>query len=1083
MKRFFVQAFIFMIAVCAFSGLEASEQLLMNAVRRGRLADVKKYLDQGFTQEIVDTTGRNLLLQAAVYNQLGLVEFFINNRANVNKMDHKGNTLLHVLAENRAAKAAGMIKLALQNGAYLSAKNFEGQTPAGRALQKGNAAAFKMFLDAGYDKNGTEQNKPVALYAYTAGQRAITKMLIEAGTDVNRADTGGETLLHLAAGNDDVAMVKDLVDAGAKIDLRGAEGKTPIIYALEKNRIKSADLLLKKGADLNVADRRRKTALHYMAPLQLASGLISQVPSEGVNLNARDDTGMTPVLAAAAAARWNNVDLLASRGADVNIADSSGKTVLLMAAEKGNVNLLKSLVEKGGDVRKADGQGQTALHFLAGQRSKQAIQLIPELIGKGAQVNARTSAGASPVGIAIAGRNTAAFTALLDAGAEKDGLELNVQPLIVFAYEKRQDAMTKTLLEKGADVKKSGSDGVTLLHAVAARDDWQFAGYVLNLGPDINARDASGKTPLLSAIDKSAIRVAGLLIEKGADVNAKDRQGQTALHYLAAARNATALMMKAKDAGIAVDGKDNLGRTPLAIAVENNRVDNVEYLLNNEADVNGRDHNGVDLILVAYGKNRAMLNHFIMKGAKLDVRAPDGKTLLLMSLEKNDTQLLKMLTEKGANVNERQGNGKYPLELAVEKRQYDGARILLDASADFRVKDVKGRPLLSLAIEKKSDSIVKLLLEKGADPNGRDEGGRNHLQQSFDENQPNVFKMLLEGNADGNTRDASGSPLIAQAADKNRVDFIRHLLDRNVQVNATDGNANTALIIATWKGYYQPAKLLAEKGAEVNHRGQDGESALFKTVEAPYNGELIARTLAKQGGDVKAVNAAGDTLLHRSIKGRKFNLFELFLSLGADPNIANKNGDTLLMQLSNIDPPSGKGAAYNKLKAENKDSLKLIQTLLKNGADPNVMNRYGQNALNMSRVKRNFDIVSALLSGGAKVNLQDKYGNTVLKKEAMDYIGNYRLLDGLRQSTQKMVELFVSAGADINMQDKNGCTALTHVIKEMNSRNEKKVLDIVPYLLSKGSRADIKDKDGKCARDYARASGNSELQRLLGGGY
>ena len=37
-------------------------------------------------------------------------------------------------------------------------------------------------------------------------------------------------------------------------------------------------------------------------------------------------------------------------------------------------------------------------------------------------------------------------------------------------------------------------------------------------------------------------------------------------------------------------------------------------------------------------------------------------------------------------------------------------------------------------------------------------------------------------------------------------------------------------------------------------------------------------------------------------------------------------------------------------------------------------------------------------SGGAQVNLQDKNGNTVLKKEVMDYIGNYRMLDNLKQS-------------------------------------------------------------------------------------
>ncbi len=1082
MKRFFARAFVVMIAVCAISGLEASEQLLMNAVRRGNLNEVKKYLGQGFTQEVIDSSGRNLLLQAANYGHLALVDFFIGNRANISKMDHKGNTVLHILAQNRSAKAPDLIKKALQAGAFLGAKNYEGQTPAGYALAKGNAAAFKVFLDSGYDKNSVEGGVPVVMFAYLKGQNAIVKSLMEAGADINRADTGGETLLHHAASRNDAAMVKNLLASGAQINAKSADGRTALMYALDKNRIPIAETLITKGADVNVTDRQRRSILHYLAPLQQAPQLIKQLPSEGLNINARDDSGKTPLLIAAMSARWSNVELFASKGADVNIADSVGKTPALMAAEKGNTAVVKSLLDRGADMRKADSSGATVLHLLAGQRGKAPLSLVPEIIAKGGQVNAKNAAGATPAGIAVAAGNAPMFQLLLESGAEKDGLELNSLPLAVYAYEKRQKDIAKLLLEKGADVKKTGSRGETLLHSVAAQDDWQFANLVLGYNPDLNARDDTGRTPLLSAIDKSAIRVAGLLMEKGADVNVKDRQGQTSLHYLAAARNATGLMEKAKAAGIRVDAKDNAGRTPLAIAVESNRVDNVEYLLNMGADVNGTDHNGVDLILVAYGKNRAMLNLFITKGARLDVRAPDGKTLLLMSLEQNDTQLLKLLTEKGANVNEKQANGKYPLEFAIEKRSYNNAKLLLDNRAEHGVRTEKGNPLLALAIEKKSDSIAKLLLDKGADPNGRDASNRLHLQQAFDENQPAIFKELLDHNAEANAKDSAGASILAQAAEKNRPVFMSYLFEKNVELNPQDANSNTPLIVATWKGYYQPVKLLLDKGAAVNHRGQEGETALFKTIDAPYNAANLITLLAKQGGDVKAVNGAGDTLLHRSVKARKFGLFEQFLKLGADPNVANKSGDTLLMQLSNIDPPSGKGAGYARMAAENRDSLKLIRALLKNGADPNVMNRFGQSALNSSRVKRNVDIVKELLGSGAKVNLQDKSGNTVLKKEVMDYVGNYRMLDNLKKQSQQMIDLFITSGGDINLKDKFGVTALTHVAKEFNSKNEKKVLDIVPYLRGKGARNDVPDNDGKTALDYARQSGNSELVSLLSGG-
>ena len=962
MKITTLRIFLSIAILFVLTGVNATEQQLSNSVKRGRLVDVKKYLDQGFSQEIVDSAGRNLLLQSAVYRHLHLVDFFIGNRANIAKVDHKGNTVLHILAENTSPKAAGTIQLALKNGAYLGSKNYEGQTAVGKALLKGNTAAFRVFLEAGYDKNSLESNMPVVTYAYLKGRTPIVKALLDAGADINRPDAEGDTLLHHASSRNDAAMVKSLLGNKVQINVKNAQGKTALMLALEKNRIPIAETLIKSGADVNITDRQKRNILHYIAPILQANKLITMISTDGLNIDARDDGGNTPLIIAAEKARWNNVDLFASRGADVNVSNREGQTPLLLAAGKGTLTAVKSLIDKGADVKKANNSGQTLLHLMASNKNKAAIPLLSDAISRGAQVNAKTVSGETPSGLAVASGNLPVFSVFLEAGADKNALEGNTTPLPMFAYEKKRRDISKTLLDKGADVKKSSTDGKTILHSAASLDDWQFLNILFDYNPDINAKDVNGITPLLSAIDKSAIRSAGILIEKGADVNVKDKMGRNAIHYLAAARNATGLLAKLQGEGIAVDVKDSTGRTPLATAVESNRVDNVEYLINIGANVNGRDHNGVDLVMAAYGKSRAMLNLFITRGAKLDVRAPDGKTLLLLGLEKNDTSLIQLLTEKGANVNEKQANDQYPLEFAVERKQFNNAKILLDVNADFRIRDTKGNPLLSLAIEKKTHTITGLLLQKGADPNGRNTVGRNHLFQSLDENQPLIFKQLVDFNADINSKDGSGTPLLVLAAEKNRSNFIQYIFEKNVSLNAVDSNSNTALIVASWKGYYNPVKLIAEKGADINFKGQDGESALFKAIYAPgRTGVAIINLLAKHGCDVKTVASNGDSVLHRSIRERKLDLFELYLKLGADPNVANKNGDTLLMQLSGIDAPSGKGAVLNKMAAENRTSIKLIQTLLKNGADPNVMNRYGNFALNMSRVKRNYDIVSALL--------------------------------------------------------------------------------------------------------------------------
>ncbi len=1073
-------AFIFI----AVNGAIATEQQLSNAVRRGNLAEVKKYLDLGFSQEIVDSAGRNLLLQSAAYGHLHLVEFFIGNRANIAKVDHKGNAILHILAESASPKAPALIQLALRNGAYIGAKNYDGQTAAAKAIIRGNTAAFKAFLVSGYDKNSFEENMPVTMFAYTKGRKPIAKELIEAGADINRQNSEGDTLLHLAASENDGIMVKLLLDSGAKINMKNTLGKTPLMLALEKKRIAVAEALIKSGADVSVTDRQKKNILHYLASISAAQKLLVLLPPQNLNVDAKDEGGNTPLLIAAENSQWGNVETFTSMGANINTENRAGKTPILLAAEKGNLAAVKNFLEKGADAKKSDITGMTLLHHLASNGNKSVLPLLADAVSKGASANAITANGSSPLGIAIANGNSAVFFSLLEMGADKNHLEGNIAPLPLFAYQKKRKDMSKTLIEKGADINKTSTDGKTILHLASAADDWQYVTFLLGYNPDINARDGGGLTPLLAAIDKSAIRSAGMLIDKGADVNVKDGTGKNAIHYLAAANNATGLLSKLEGKGININAKDASGRTPLAIAVENDRTDNVEYLLNIGADVNGRDHAGTELVLAAYTKSRPMLNLFINRGANLNVKGPGGKTLLLLGLEKNDSSLVQLLAEKGINVNEQQANGKYPLEFAVEKKQTANVKTLLESNADFKIRTTAGDSLLSLSIEKRDDSIASLLLKKGADPNGKNRTGRNHLFHSLDENQPVIFKLLIDYNADIHEKDANGTPLTFSAAEKNRAIFLKYILEKNADPNAADSKSNTALIMASWKGFYEPVKLLLDKGADVNMRGQDGETALFKAIDAPGNsGIAIITLLAKQGADVKAVNNAGDTLLHRSIKERKLNLFELFLKLGADPNTANKTGDTLLMQLSNIDSPTGKGAALNKMIAENKTTLKMIQTLLKNGADPNVMNKYGNSALNMARVKRNYEIVSTLLSNGAQVNLQDKHGNTVLKKEVMDYIGNYRMLDSLKQSTVKMIDIFIAAGGDINMKDKFGRTPLAHCAKELNEKNAKKIKDIIPLLISKGARKDVRDNDNKTALDYARQSGDSELVSLLSGEY
>lgn len=108
----------------------------------------------------------------------------------------------------------------------------------------------------------------------------------------------------------------------------------------------------------------------------------------------------------------------------------------------------------------------------------------------------------------------------------------------------------------------------------------------------INSRNSKGFLPIFYAVYANNIQATSLLLKKGADINAKDDTGFTVLHiackegYL----EMTKILLRN---GAIVDGPDaNLLKTaaylttPLNMALQNNRIDIVQELLENGADPN-----------------------------------------------------------------------------------------------------------------------------------------------------------------------------------------------------------------------------------------------------------------------------------------------------------------------------------------------------------------------------------------------------------------------------------------------------------------------------------------------------------------
>lgn len=156
------------------------------------------------------------------------------------------------------------------------------------------------------------------------------RALLAAGADAN-ADDGYSTALHLAVERNAPAIVQLLIEGGARLNTLNEHGWTPLRCAAEEGWEDCARLLLAAGADA-CAGAASFSVLHKAAGLK-TSKLLRMLLPLGLDLEARDVGGQTPLFYAAQFGCSENLSLLLAAGADANACDHRGTTALMSLYE------------------------------------------------------------------------------------------------------------------------------------------------------------------------------------------------------------------------------------------------------------------------------------------------------------------------------------------------------------------------------------------------------------------------------------------------------------------------------------------------------------------------------------------------------------------------------------------------------------------------------------------------------------------------------------------------------------------------------------------------------------------------------
>lgn len=141
----------------------------------------------------------------------------------------------------------------------------------------------------------------------------------------------------------------------------------------------------------------------------------------------------------------------------------TGWTALMWASYGNHAATVQLLVNAGADTTVRDGLGRTALHcvFYHSDRAATVAPCVSALLAGGADPNAKSLAGETPLHNAVLSGDVASIKLLIDAGADPNATAANGSSVLSYAVFFRKDPdIVRLLIAEGASASMLPSDGL-----------------------------------------------------------------------------------------------------------------------------------------------------------------------------------------------------------------------------------------------------------------------------------------------------------------------------------------------------------------------------------------------------------------------------------------------------------------------------------------------------------------------------------------------------------------------------------------------------------------------------------------------
>lgn len=445
-------------------------------------------------------------------------------------------------------------------------------------------------------------------------------------------------------------------------------------------------LLQEKGGDVNALGQYDTPALHWVVRIEDVQ-VAGQLLQAGADPNLANGYGITPLHLAIENGDVAMVELLLDAGADPLTRDRADESALFLAARSGSAAIVEALLAHGAAVDEHEPNfDQTPLMVAVRAGSADIARL---LLDRGADVNVQTVAGPVPAMRLPASNAGSKGIGIVRGGWPERGERSPIggaKTPLLYATRQGDLALTKLLVEAGADIEKPDANGVTpLLNAIVnasvgsrgegAGQHIAVASYLIERGAQINVQDWYGESPLWTAVSVRNLDVPGATRDNGVDREAMLGLIRSLLDHGAIVDVRTKEQPPERRFIVRIGDLswvDFTGQTPFLRAALSGDLTVMNLLLEHGADPNITTFGGTNALMAAAGMNW-VVNQTYDEGAEALFAA------------------VKLAHELGNDINAINSMGLTAVHAAANRGSDDIIRYLADHGAALDVADKEGR--------------------------------------------------------------------------------------------------------------------------------------------------------------------------------------------------------------------------------------------------------------------------------------------------------------------------------------------------------------------------------------------------------